>query len=294
MLILSPRQRLAIATRAYAVVAVFGFALLALRLIAAGLSPTETLILSAILAAPLALALFWEHIRGLKLGPVEFTITEFSVPIDIDLAVAVQEQQGSGTPALVQTIAAAIETHDFRFVQVNLRSTRYWWSTRLFLLAALADEYTDVERLVFVEQDAARIYLGMAKPHAVRRALEQRFPDHEQTFRKVQDAVRAGNPPARMQVENIAYRWSGSFPKPEEQVMVLVTPTELREWLGEVLVTEARDWDGSPATHALYAKILTCRTDYVPLLRGQRLEKVVNSNDLARRIAKYALKLSTP
>lgn len=290
MLIPSSRQRFAIATRGYAVVAIFGLALLALRLVPAGLSVIENLILSAILATPLALALFWEHIKGLKLGPVEFTINEFSQPIDIDLAVAVQDQQSSITPELIQTISGAIERRDFRLVQVNLRSTQYWWSTRLFLLAALADEYTDIERLVFVEQDAARVYLGMAKPHAVRRALEQRFPDYEQTFREVQGAVRTGNPPTRTQeVENIAYQWSGSFPKPEEQVRILVTPTELREWLGKVLVTEARDWDGSPATHALYAKILTCGTDYVPLLRGQRLEIVVNANNLARRIAESAL-----
>jgi hypothetical protein len=295
MLILSPRQRLAIATRGYAVVAIFCLALLALRLVAAGLSPTETLILSAILATPLALALFWEYIKGFKLGQVEITLAEVSLPIDIDLAVAVQEQHGSQTPALVQTIAAAIERRDFRFVQVNLHSSPYWWSTRLFLLAALADEYTDIERLVFVEQDAARIYLGMASPHAVRRALEQRFPDYKQKFRNVQDTVIAGNLPSRMQVENIGYGWSSSFlPNPEEQVRVLVTPTELREWLGEVLVTDARDWDGSPATRALYAKILTCRADYVPLLRGQRLEKVVSSNDLARRIAESALAQSTP
>jgi hypothetical protein len=111
----------------------------------------------------------------------------------------------------------------------------------------------------------------------------------------VQDAARAGNRAAvPVQVQTIGYQWSVSFPKPEEQVKVSVTPAELREWLGEALVTEARDWDGSPATRALYAKILTCRTGYVPLLRGQRLEMVVNSNDLARCIAQHALKLSIP
>jgi hypothetical protein len=285
----STRQRFAIAIRSYVIVVIFCLALLSLRLVAVGLSPPETLIVSALLAAPLALGLFWEHIKGFKLGPVEITLAELSLPIDIELSVAVQEQQGSQTQALVQTIAVAIERRNLLLVQVNLRSTPYWWSTRLFLLAALAEEYTGIERLVFVEQDADRIYLGMAAPHAVRRALGQRFPDYKQTFRKLQDAVIAGGHFARKQVEDISYLWPSSLSSPEEQVKVLVTAAELREWLGEALATDAREWDGSPATRRIFSKILTCETDYVPLLRGQHLEKIVNRNDLGRRIAEIAL-----
>lgn len=64
----SPRLRLAIAARGYAVVAIFALAILVLRSVAADLSPTEALILAAILATPLALALYWEHLKGFKLG----------------------------------------------------------------------------------------------------------------------------------------------------------------------------------------------------------------------------------
>ena len=285
----SPSERFAIATRGYAIVAVFGVCLLGLRSADADLSSPETLILSGILCSPLALALFWEYIKGFKLGEVEITLAEVALPIDIELAEAVQEQESSRTPALVETIAAAIKQRDLRLVQVNLRGTPYWWSTRVFLLAALAEEYTAIERLVFVEQDAARIYLGMATPHAVRLALRQRFPDYEQSFRQAQAPVLAGNQPAQEQVEQIGYQWSASFRSPEEQERVLVTATELRDWLGEVLIADYREWDGSPATRALYAKILTSNMDYVPLLQGQRLEMVVSAKDLARRIAESAM-----
>lgn len=283
----SRRRRLLIATRTYVVVAVFGLALLLLRLLNVDLSSTETFILAALLAAPLALALFWEHIKGFKIGEMEITLAEFSLPIDITLAEAVQELQGSQTYQLVQIIASAIDRRDLRLVQVNLRSKPYWWSTRLFLLAALADEYTAIERLVFVDQDSAKVFLGLAAPHAVRRKLEERFPDYHQFFRRAQD--NAGNVLPRAQVESIGSQWPGMFPVLEKDVMVPVTAAELREWLGDALCTEARDWDGAPATPELYAKILTAKTEYVPLLRGTRLELVVNGNDLARRIAESAL-----
>lgn len=289
MLAPSPRRRFALAIRGYAAVGLFCVALLALRLVATGLTSTETLILSAILASPLALALFWEHLKGLKVGELEVRLAEVSLPIDVELAAAVQDLKGSETQELVETISAAIGRSDLRLVQVNLRSTPYWWSTRMFLLAALADEYTHIERLVFVEQDAARIYVGMTTPRIVRRTLGRQFPDYEQAFQKLQAAVQAGNTPARTEVQNIGYQWPGVFPRPEAQIKLLVSTAQFHEWFGDSLLTESRDWDGSPATAKLYAKILTCTTDYVPLLNGKRLEKVVNRNELARRVAETAL-----
>jgi hypothetical protein len=80
-------------------------------------------------------------------------------------------------------------------VEVNLRTTPYWWSTRLYLLAALAQEYTEIERLVFVEQDAARVFVGIAAPAAVRRALARRFPDYETVFRAIQQSASAARWP---------------------------------------------------------------------------------------------------
>src|SRR5205823_2102228 len=104
----SPWQRLSIAARGYLVVVLVGLAVLALRRVPAGFSQTERLVLSALVAAPLALALFWEHIKGFKIGQLEVTLAEVSPRIDVELAAAVQEQQGSTTLALVQTVAAAI------------------------------------------------------------------------------------------------------------------------------------------------------------------------------------------
>jgi Domain of unknown function (DUF4062) len=50
-----------------------------------------------------------------------------------------------------------------------------WWNTRLHLIAALAEEYGGTEEFVFV--DANQRFVAMAPPAAVRRRLENRWPN---------------------------------------------------------------------------------------------------------------------
>lgn len=287
-------KRLQIALAGYGVVIVFGVVFWALHGLKE-LSSAERLILSAAVAAPLALALLWEHLKGLKIGEIEITLKEVTPPINIELAGAIQDLQGSGTPALVEGVSAAVKSKEMRLVEINLRDSSYWWSTRLYLLAALAEEYTSIKRLVFVEQNAARLYLGMASPSAVRKMLARRFPGVQRAFRELQQGVGQQGEDASTQVMNIGYQWSGQlFRLKDQDPSKLVTEGEFREiisssklsaWLGNDLETEFREWNGETTRPELYAKILSCSVPYVPLLTARRLDKVVDRNDLAIRIA---------
>jgi len=127
--------------------------------------------------------------------------------LHVELASEIQNLEGSATQPLLEAMSAALRKKDFRLVLVNLRSGPYWWSTRLYLLAALAEEYTNIERLVFVEQDAARLFVGIAPPAAVRKALAKKFPDLERVFRAVQQSV-LGYPNAAAKVGGIINEWS--------------------------------------------------------------------------------------
>lgn len=306
---MSNSRRVKIAAAGYSVVALFVGALLLLRHYHPGLSATERITFSALAVAPLVLALLWEHLKGFKVGEIEITLAEVAPRVDFDLASNFQELQGSGTPALVQAISAAITRKDVSLLAVNLRSIPYWWSTRLYLLAALASEYTNIQRLIFVEQDAARIYIGMASPAAVRQALGRKFPYLESAFLQVQQNCRSGASSPEQEVSNFGYQWPGwqfetqppvykencqkcGVPQyqrnsvPEQEARQLVQAAQLREWLGDVMETEYRDWDGKPASSELYARIMTCNSSYVPLLLyRQRLEKVVSRHDLAQHLA---------
>jgi hypothetical protein len=74
------------------------------------------------------------------------------------------EPHYSTDQAMVEAINQAIVQPEQELLNVNLRDGRYWWSTRLFLLAALAEDYSRVQQLVFMEQGGARIFVGMAPP----------------------------------------------------------------------------------------------------------------------------------
>jgi quinol monooxygenase YgiN len=286
------KRALVVAAALYGIVAIFFTTFLILRKLTTGLSPTDMLIASVLLVAPLVLALLWDRLKGLKVGPMEITLEQVTTEINVELQTAIQRMQGSETIPLVQQIGAAIEEADMELLEVNLRSTPYWWSTRLYLMAALVEEYTEIQRFIFVERDAARLYIGMASPSAVRKALAARFPNYEQIFKKIFQNIHYVTPetPLKQQVENIAYQWPGAFKDSEEQEKYLITPDLLREWLSTALETENREWDGSPGMPSLYAKILTCRGDYVPLVQARQLQMVVNRYDLGVQIAESALR----
>jgi hypothetical protein len=294
---LSFTRRLQIAGAGYVVVTIFAAAFWALQQFK-GMSSTDRLILSAAAVAPILLALLWERIKGLKVGEVEITMIEVTLPIDIVLASAIQDLPSaleSQVSDLVQVVGPALDSDKLKIVEINLRDGSYWWSTRLHLLAALADEYTSIDRLIFVEQNDARKYLGMASPSAVRKALAGRFFEIERAFREIQQRARELGEIPSNHVSFIGREWSeysfrGADQDPkisayESAVKEIVTPAKLSAWLGGHLETDSREWDGGAVTSELCAKILSCHGPYVPLLNRERLEQVVDRNELSARLA---------
>jgi len=279
----------------YSVLAIFGAIYEGLRKWST-LTTTQALISSGILLAPLLLALLWEHLKGVKIGQVEITLTEVAPTLHVELASQIQALEASVPQALTNAMRAAIGNKEFRLVEINLRTTPYWWSTRLYLLAALAQEYTNIERLVFVDQDAARWFVGIAGPAAVRRALAKVFPEYETVFRDVQQhAIATRWPDLVDEMQAVVNEWTtsarftlpagGAVKVSERDVKQLTASPQLLEWLGGALETESRQWSGKPPTNSLYGKILSCTNPYVPLLNGLRLETVVNRAELASKLA---------
>lgn len=82
-------------------------------------------------------------------------------------------------PYLIQRIA---ELGDAPLLKIDLRDGAYWWSTRLYALATLADEYTAVEWLLFLERGTD--YVGMIRPRELRRALALFQPELEEHYRQ--------------------------------------------------------------------------------------------------------------
>jgi hypothetical protein len=73
---------------------------------------------------------------------------------------AIAEMGPSGSPSLVTTLRDTISARA-RLLRLNLRNDDYWWSTRVYLVAALAMDYTNVEQLLFVRGQEERTWIGM-------------------------------------------------------------------------------------------------------------------------------------
>jgi hypothetical protein len=296
---LSFGRRLLIALAGYGLIAIFGGIYWELKQHTEHLSTNQLLILSAVGVVPLALALIWEYLKGVKVGKVEIKLSDVSPALDVELADKLAQLAASVTPDLAALITAAVQRRDFRLVEINLRNEDYWWSTRLYLVAALASDYTEIERLVIVRQHAERIFVGTASPAGVRKALAQRFPQLEEFYLGHQVNANSLRQGPVSSVEYIVNNWTMSFgriqvsagqpPMTEERFKEFVTVAKLRDWLANALETTREEYRGGRPTRALYARILSCNVPYVPLVQGNRLKIVVNRHELAAKLATAVL-----
>jgi hypothetical protein len=199
--------------------------------------------------------------------------------------------QGSLTQELVNAVSQAIVRPELKLVEVNLRTGEYWWSTRLFLLAALAEQYTEVARLVFVEENDRRLYVGMASPAVVRQSLAKQFSYLDKAFIEIK--LGAGN--GAQAVQSFGWQWPDFLfldktqppkqgeDKQEKKAKQLVSGENLRRWTP--LETQSVQWNGGRGDRALFNRILHRDEPYVPLLRRARLELIVTRQDLVHRLA---------
>src|SRR5215472_15275238 len=151
---LPPWLRVALA--AYGVVAVFGLAYAIVFLGWRGLSSNATVAVAAFIAAPLALGLLWPRLTGFKAFGLEVSLAQVTVHLDTKLAAVIASPDlGSKAPHLVAQMEAILKP-EVELVEIDLRDGSYWFSTRLYLLAALAHDLSDVRAFVFMNGGAAR------------------------------------------------------------------------------------------------------------------------------------------
>jgi len=282
----------------YAVVIVFGTTYLLARLPLIGLSATEALLAAGLLAAPLALAVVGERITGLRFGFFEVSLTDVSAHIAEDLSTAIKELADMGPsvmPSLSERIVRSIEYPGVDLVlRVNLGDGTNWWSTRIFLLAALADDYTDIRQLVFVHGGERRIFVGLAAPAAIHRSLRQAFPLYEGAYRSLRaELVGYAPPPIAVaptppvnrgdEVQQILERWPERLQWNEAAIKEFATPATLKQWLLGAICTESVDWDGGPLTPLLRFQINSRRDPFVALTTKGQLAAVVDRVSLATR-----------
>jgi hypothetical protein len=151
---------------------------------------------------------------------------------------------------LVEQMTAIVQP-GVKLLEMNLRDGDYWWSTRLYLLAALAHDMSDVDAFVFLRGGDDRRFVGLSSPSVVRRAFAAREPYLEMRYHEA-----AGTAPpmsaAAARVEQIVISWTlKDFglqgDQPEGDFASRVSPTDLSADLGAIgspLSTDSVDWPG--------------------------------------------------
>lgn len=283
-----------------------GYVVLVLFGIAAGLarwalstSPRTALVAAAVFISPFAFAWLNGRITSVKALGIEVSLHEVTVRVDADVSGAVMviaNTGGSGSPQLLDAFQSAIQNNS-RLLQVDLHDDDYWWSTRLFLVAALAFEYTAVEQLLFTRH--RHEFVGMASPATVRRQLAAKFPEYEQSYRrmhgKLAEAGTDDEPEGGTQDERailhaiLMAAWSSEFNWQESDVKQVVTSQVLPSWVGDGLDTSSLP-DG-PLTPLLQFQIISRPVPFTALATNGRLAHVVDRGEVARRIAEAALRL---
>jgi hypothetical protein len=247
------------------------------------------LVVGGLLAGPIIVALVGDRITGVKaFSIIELRLSDVAVPIESDFSGTVMsvllEMQGSAAPDLFGTLRSVIDGRS-RVLRVNLRDERYWWSTRIFLLGALASDYTNVEALVFVRGGGQQLFIGLASPRVVRDRLASRFPGYEANYRKVRAEIAQASmlSPDQELDAILTSRWSEIFSPSEEEARVLSATHDVREWLGEGLDDEPLPY--GPLSPLLRYRIAVKAHRFAALVDGERLVAVVDRDELVRRIA---------
>jgi hypothetical protein len=317
-------RRLRVALAGYSVVAVFILSYLAInqaqnwfRLSA--ISQPVILATAILIAAPLALAFIWERLSTLRAFNFEIDLTDVTAKLDLELldelkdpsrwqfnpdGYEVSELRKPGSPAREEIKAAFRNAGSKELVDDKLGIGLSWWSTRLYLQAALAEDFTGIQQIVFLEdcdgQDNCLI--GIATPTATRRALAAQWPILETNYREAIEKSSASPnvqtlTPEDKVVDIIFYYISQFFfqARSEEEVKVWVTTPLLKQWLNQALILakvecKGAECDSRKPTPLLLYSVINCPAPYVALVQNRHLMQMVNRQELAVTIANSVLR----
>lgn len=194
----------------------------------------------------------------------------------------------SGVPEIISKIERAIAEPDKpQIFQVDLGAGDRWWSTRLLLLAALCRDYTEVRRFAFTGPE--KRFLGMCRPHDVRRALAAAAPAVEDAYRRSRPAAGAESPDPLEDVHTVVSEFSGRMDElgGEPEVKYWVPAHVVQHWPGfDPSALEVADASASPA---LLGRITEQETDFVALVRNHQIVKIVDRANLVDQLARAAL-----
>lgn len=289
------------------------------------LSEQTALVIAAIAIMPLWLPLLWKRLARLKLGPLEFDLSEFGVKGSLALAEELVNVKSlpmgpSSIVPLVKKISNAIsEAETSQVVEIHFGVGKLpWWSTRLYLLASLAKEYTGIIQFIFLEgsHDRDRLFVGSATPAAILQFLNLDNPELKEAYQKSKKEVREkkmNEGELAWIDQNLVDQFKNEGAEEEKERQILLAQIALafvnqfkseggeekakeivnRQFLQRCLpMIEGIEWHGGPSKTWLIYQIVSRYESFVSLIKPNgQLDIIVDRMKLAQQVAKASLRM---
>jgi len=177
-----------------------------------------------------------------------------------------------------------VRAPELRVLTIDLRDGNYWWSTRLFFLAAVAGEIAGTRLLIFTE--SGERYLGAATTATVRDRLATMSMPLRMFLDQCRQQAVAAVDLARA-LDQRANLWNVMVgPAVEDAERSVVTARDLRRWLGDDLLENSVTQDGDAVSNELLRSIIDWPHPYVPITEDGNLRKVVARASVADNLAR--------
>jgi hypothetical protein len=201
---------------------------------------------------------------------------------------------------------------ELQALRVDIGRGRTWWMSRLYFLASLAADLSEIEAVVFV--DEAKRFVGMANPRVIMERIAKqhdRIGAYERALRKEMANTRHLQGPAgnleseissRVDTWNTTWTPTGKAREGEAHSPAYVTKSALGRWLGPYMITEAIHWDATENSALQMQRLIDWPMRFVPVVgsivgtkggdvRGEdegleRFERLVDKRALTEQIAR--------
>jgi hypothetical protein len=260
------------------------------------MSRSDLVIAAALVAAPLLIGVAWHRMTGFKFAGIEVSLAAAQATPDRSMSADMMKDAertplgGSEPPDIELAIAKAAE-----LLEVDLGIPSGWWSTRLYLLAALAEDYGRVARILFVDNrpPGGGVFVGIAKPAAVRRAMASTDPRLEKAYRQARaNVVLPAAPTTDSEVDAVIKQLSDQMAiggMPEFAIKQVLDPLNAAELLPQAFDADAVvQWDNESDVMLQYL-VVRQPAAFVVVLRNGRVNQVIDRCTLVTTMAKRDL-----
>lgn len=271
------------------------------------------LVISLICVTPLFIPIVWGRLTKIRLFEFEVGLSEATAEISQNLPNELKDAKRMqlGTtlaPEIVNQLTNVIRSSAAaELVEVNLGYGRTWVATRLYFLASLCVDYTEIKHIVFIEtsEGIERVFIGMAPPRVVKRILELEYPILEQAYKDASlRSTSLGDESSRIsdteEINSIVQNFGNYLHQFSSGDEGELKSPGVKEWVTKSLLLkhisfdkygQSIEWEsGASISPILLYRIIKASSQYIPLIQNKQLTKIVDRFELSIKIADFAIK----